>query len=279
MEYDAAFLTKTAATPLELRGATDMAIARTLFSGAATFGAWCRDLGIRFGCDLHMTADAGCFVYGLSERYILHEGKTFHQFTDVWDTAPRYSISEAALRGKPRVLEAAQHARLAFRDIARSTDERTTIAAIVPPGTVFGHTATVEKQPNDRPLVHAQLLCAVMNSFCFDWLVRQKAAVHLSLYILDGMPVPLLSPADRAFLAHATAQLSGAPAARWDVRAAADAVVARAYGLNREQYRHILTGFSHRSFPDAPALCLAAFDLHQGADPPCRGKSDTLSPK
>ena len=279
MEYDAAFLAKTAATPLELRGAADMAVARTLFSGTATFGAWCRDLGIRFGCDLHMTADAGCFVNGLSEQYILHEGKTFHQFTDTWDTAPRYSVSEAALRGKPRVLEAARHTRLAFRDIARSTDERTTIAAIAPPGTVFGHTATVEKQPGDRPLVHAQLLCAVMNSFCFDWLVRQKASVHLSLYILDGMPVPLLSPADRAFLARATEQLSGAPAARWDVRAAADAVVARAYGLNRDQYRHILAGFSHRSFPEAPALCLAAFDLHQGADPACRGKGDAPSPE
>jgi len=48
--------------------------------------------------------------------------------------------------------------------------------------------------------------------------------------------------------------------ARWAVRAAVDAVVAEAYGLTREQYAHVLSGFSHRSYPKAPGLCLACFD-------------------
>jgi len=39
-----------------------------------------------------------------------------------------------------------------------------------------------------------------------------------------------------------------------------DAVVAHAYSLNRAQYERILASFSHKSFPAAPALCLAAFD-------------------
>lgn len=47
---------------------------------------------------------------------------------------------------------------------------------------------------------------------------------------------------------------------RWAVRAAIDAVVAEAYGLSREQYEHVLSSFSHRSYPKAPELCLAAFD-------------------
>jgi hypothetical protein len=46
---------------------------------------------------------------------------------------------------------------------------------------------------------------------------------------------------------------------RWAVRAAIDAVVAEAYGLSREQYEHVLSTFSHSSFPAAPQLCLAAF--------------------
>lgn len=50
---------------------------------------------------------------------------------------------------------------------------------------------------------------------------------------------------------------------RWQIRAAIDAVVADAYGLNREQYAHILSTFSHKSYPKAPQLCLACFDeLH-----------------
>jgi hypothetical protein len=47
---------------------------------------------------------------------------------------------------------------------------------------------------------------------------------------------------------------------RWEVRAAIDAVVADAYGLNREQYAHVLSTFSHKSYPKAPQLCLAKFD-------------------
>ena len=48
--------------------------------------------------------------------------------------------------------------------------------------------------------------------------------------------------------------------ARWAVRAAIDAVVADAYGLSRDQYGHVLSTFSHKSYPNAPDLCLAAFD-------------------
>ena len=38
-----------------------------------------------------------------------------------------------------------------------------------------------------------------------------------------------------------------------------DAVIAYAYRLSRGQYARILASFSHKSFPAAPALCLAAF--------------------
>lgn len=47
---------------------------------------------------------------------------------------------------------------------------------------------------------------------------------------------------------------------RWAVRAVIDAVVAQAYGLDRGQYAHVLSTFSHKSYPQAPALCLARFD-------------------
>ena len=38
-----------------------------------------------------------------------------------------------------------------------------------------------------------------------------------------------------------------------------DAVVAHAYCLGHAQYERILASFSHKSFPEASALCLAAF--------------------
>ncbi|HEX3574900.1 MAG TPA: DNA methyltransferase, partial [Rhodopila sp.] len=254
------FLHETGGTPLELRGTTDLRIAETLFAQQERLGSWCADRHIRFGNDLHMTANAALFRPAGKADLILHEGKTFHQYTDRWDTRPRYSVSAKVL--KPVTAEAARHARLVFRDIARSNDERTMIACIAPPGTVFGHTATVEKTPWARTAADALALCALFNSFPFDWLVRQKAATHLSLYLLQALPIPTLAPADHRFLAGATLRLSR-DHQDWTLRAKVDATVAKAYGLTRNQYAHVLQGFSHRSHPEAPALCLAAFDRRQ----------------
>jgi hypothetical protein len=200
-----------------------------------------------------MTADSALFRPAGEGDLVLHEGKTFHQYTPAWDTAPRYSVDAATLR--PALIEAARHTRLVFRDIARSNDERTMIACLAPPGSVFGHTATVEQAPWVRKPQDAALLCAVFNSFPFDWLIRQKAATHLSLYLLNDLPMPRFTPAQEALLARNALQLP--PPA---MRAQIDAVVARAYGLDRNLYARVLAGFSHRTWPDAPAACLAAFD-------------------
>jgi hypothetical protein len=298
MSYDMAFLNQAGGaslTPLELRGNADLAVAKTLFAQPERLRAWCADRHIRFGCDLHMTADAGCFRPPGAESLILHEGKTFHQYTDKWDAKPRYSVAQASLTTS--VAAATEHYRLVFRDIARSNDERTMIACIAPPGAVFGHTATVEKSPGARTNSDALLLCALFNSFAFDWLVRQKTATHLSLYILDALPVPLFGEAARAFLAHGALRLScnhagyatlwrgqcgrsGGPAtehtdARWRLRAAMDAVVATAYGLDRSQYEAVLASFSHRSRPDAARSCLSAIDVLQaeGVEAFCRSQA------
>jgi hypothetical protein len=284
MTYSIAFLHRAGGaslTPLELRGNTDLLVAERFFAQPERLKAWCMDRHIRFGCDLHMTADSGCFQEIGRSPLILHEGKTFHQYTDSWDTKPRYSVAPAAL--KPAVGEATRHYRLAFRDIARSNDERTMIAFIAPPGTVFGHTATVEKAPWSRTNADALVLCALFNSFPFDWLVRQKAATHLSLYILDALPVPAFSDKAYRFLAHAGLRLSCNHAgfdALWReqtdgrvvqgdsqaLRAQIDATVAGAYGLGRQQYDHVLRSFSHRSHPDAASACLAAFDEMKAMD-------------
>jgi hypothetical protein len=296
MSYDRAFLETCGGaglTPLELRGSADLRIAETLFAQGQRLRTWCEERRIRFGCDLHMTADSGCFQPAGIGDIVLHEGKTFHQYTDAWDSAPRYSVSARALRDG--VAEASCHYRLAFRDIARSNDERTMIACIAPPRAVFGHTATVEKLPWARDIADVLVLCALFNSFTFDWLVRQKAATHLSLYLLDALPVPDLDAAACRLLARGALALSCnhpgydalwrdqgmagpvAPAPenadrRWALRAKIDAVVARAYGLPRLQYAHVLESFSHRSFPDAAKLCLQAFDDLTEAGPRRAGR-------
>jgi hypothetical protein len=259
MTYDAAFLARTSGdrlSPLELRGGADLRLAEQLFVVPHRLGPWCAARHIRFGCDLHMTHDSGIFAPPAEGTLILHEGKTFHQYTDSRDTRPRYGVRAESLPSS--VARAAAHSRLAFRDIARSNDTRTMIAFMAPPGVVFGHTATVEKTPWARPIGNALLLCALFNSFCFDWLVRQKAATHLSLYLIEGLPVPDFDAPQQRFLADAARRLSARPNAT--LRAVVDACVARAYGLDRAAFGHLLSGFSHKENRDAPAQCLAAFD-------------------
>jgi hypothetical protein len=263
-------------TPLELRGNADLRVAQAFFAQLERLRGWCLKRGIRFGNDLHMTADAGMFRPAGGGDLVLHEGKTFHQYTDLWDTKPRYSVAAAGLQ--PAVASAARHYRLVFRDIARSNDERTMIACIAGADVVFGHTATVEKAPWARANADALVLCALFNSFPFDWLVRQKAATHLSLYILDALPVPRFSEAARRFLAHGALLLScghagydalwreqvgggrRGPIARQALRAQIDAVVADAYGLDWDGYAQVLNSFSHRSDSEASARCLAQFE-------------------
>jgi hypothetical protein len=289
MRYDRDFLAATGGeceTFLELRGQADLRVARHMFVDYPDTRAWLSARHVAFGREAHMTDDSHRFTpiarIAAGEALPLHEGKTFHQYTDRWKSEPRYAIRLDAMRDKPSWLRAAGHYRLAFREISRSTDERTMIAAIIPPGHVFGHKGTCEKTPWLRSDAAALVVCAVFNSFAFDWCLRQKIAASVSLFMLNGCPAPSLSKAAERFLAHGALRLSFrhagyarlwreqlgcAPANlatsddRATLRAAIDAVVARGYGLGRDDYRHILTGFSHKAHPPAPDQCIAAFDL------------------
>ncbi|MEJ0015138.1 MAG: hypothetical protein WDN25_00980 [Acetobacteraceae bacterium] len=279
-------------TLLELRSAEDLVLARRMFRTRRGFAEWMGTRGIVLSREMHMTDDAGRFrpVGDAPDAFAVHEGKTIHQFTDRWDAAPRHMIRIGDLADRARTLEAARHFRAACREVARSTDERTAIAAMLPPGVVCGHTLSVERRPGQRASADALVLVAVMNSFPFDWLLRQRAAAHVSLYILVDLPAPDLTAAAASFLAHGCLRLCcnhagfaplwqeqvgnawheaspprswpavAAPEDRWRLRAAMDAVVADAYGLERDHYARILGSFSHKSFPAAAGLCLAAFD-------------------
>lgn len=246
--------------------------------------------------ELHMTDDARSFalvsaIFPRGGGHLpLHEGKTIHQFSDRWNTRPRYVVALSALARKPQTAESTRHYRAACREVAGATNERTAIVAILPPAVLCGHTISVERRPAQRSNAAALILVALMNSFSFDWLLRQRAAAHVGIYILADLPAPNLGPDADRFLAHGclrlccnhrgfaalwAEQLGNAwheassrrswpviaeDVDRWRLRAAMDAIVAHVCGLDLTQYKRILASFTHKSFPAAPALCLAAFD-------------------
>lgn len=282
----------------ELRQQIDVDVSAKCFSGGVAFGEFCEESSIKCGEEAHMSKSSHLFV-DISEinknadsAYLpLHEGKTFHQYTDRW-SEPRYAIPLSNLEDKSHWKRPAQFYRLAFRAIARSTDERTSIFMLIPPGYCFGHSAPSERTPWSRRNINALIAMSVCNSFPFDWNLRQKASANVSLFILNSCPVPGEKQLAKitSLLVHSALRLSckhkeyhslwkeqlgedwkesgnkytwpvlHQEASRWALRAAMDALIAQAYGLNRHLYEHVLSSFSHTSFPDAPTLCLQAFD-------------------
>lgn len=217
----------------------------------------------------------------------LTEGKTFFQYDDLWGDCPKHYVPLSSLSSLQT--ENACHFRLAMRAVASSTNERTAIFCVIGPATVVGHSVALERQPQLCASAVRLSILALGNSYCFDWLARQMMGANLTLFVLGLMPTPSLIPF-MPFLCHSSLRLScnhdeyvplwteqlgdnwreptprhtwpvlAGDDARWAVRAAIDAVVADAYGLDRSQYAHILSTFSHKSYPKAPDLCLASFD-------------------
>ena len=150
---------------------------------------------------------------------------------------------------------------LAWRDIARATDERTVIAAAMPAKYAFNHKACLLMPDCDAP--HAACLLALLNSLVVDFVERIKqSSTNVSLFYLKQLPVlppEAFASADVEFIASRVAMLTRTaddinavwlteypaytfqePRERLKIRAELDAYIAKMYGLTREELRYIL---------------------------------------
>ena len=81
--------------------------------------------------------------------------------------------------------------RIGFCDVASPTNERSLIAALLPPATVSGHTVPTFTFSEDDAWGYLPWL-AIANSYTMDFLTRKKVTLHLSYTILDSLPFPRL---------------------------------------------------------------------------------------
>lgn len=142
-------------------------------------------------------------------------------------------------------------ARVAFRDVARSTDSRTIRACLVPPGVFLTNKAPYLAFVNGSPRDQAACL-GIMNSLPFDWQARRFIEINVNFFLLEGLYLPDLEDADFNAISHASARLSAVddrfadfaaatgveygpvpPAERTRLRVEIDARVARAWNLTR----------------------------------------------
>ncbi len=167
-----------------------------------------------------------------------------------------------------------QHARIAFRDVARATDSRTMVCCLVPPGVVLVHKSPFLLRQLGREQDEAYVL-GVLSSIPFDWYARRFVEITMSYALLSVMPVP--RPSEGNLLGNRVVQVAGRLAAvddrygdwaaavgveagsvktaaeRADLIAELDALVSLLYGLTRDQVVHVFETF-HRGWDYGPRL-------------------------
>ena len=98
------------------------------------------------------------------------------------------------------VFQAKRGYAIGFRDIARPTDVRTSIASVLP---MAGYGNTLPLLLDDNNSLSASLVSTIvanLNSVCVDFIARQKAqGTHLNWFIVEQLPVIAPDDYDRKF--------------------------------------------------------------------------------
>lgn len=160
--------------------------------------------------------------------------------------------------------------RLAFRDVASSTNVRGMISCILPKHTFLPHTAPIVVPRHKGQLLLDEryygiiaYLAGIFNSMVFDFLIRRRITTHLSYFFIEETPIPLktddsmakeiikisarLNSPDKRFEELArSAQVEYGPITmkqRIEMTAKLDALVAIHYGISRDEYEYIINTF------------------------------------
>lgn len=293
---------------IELRSARDAAILSRIYGGNRPFMSDDCNWDIHYAAEVHLTNDSDSFrprsyweglgyqrtphAYQLDSQdgakfaVPLYEGRMIGQFRNSekgyvsgrgrgakWReisveerlVEPQYLMQSSSL---PR-FEAAG-SKVSFMDVVASTNCRTSIATVLRTGMPCGNSCPVLYTEN------ASSLAAVMNSFVFDYVTRNKCTgLHLNRHILEETVLPqCLEPGELSRrIDLLSASLWGAseifapywldtspgeygthpwrrlwavtPHERLRVRCILDAIVAHLYGLTQEDFAWILRDCDH----------------------------------
>lgn len=226
-----------------------------------------------FAREVDMTRDRSNFVRSpRTEHVALVEGRMVHQHRfavkayrsgtgrsarwepvplGAYELKPQFWYPLAKLT--PVVRFRTNRMRAGFCDITGQTNERSMLAAIIPPGVVCGNkvpTVTFPDDPSDERLF---LWLAIVNSIPFDWALRRILTTTVNYFLLDSVPRPRLrldSPLGRR-LVDAARELNGIGDATetadpWrvaELRASIDISVHDSYGLGFADLELMLKDF------------------------------------
>ena len=248
-------------------------------------GSW----KVRFTREFDISLDSNLFNTD-HQGLIIFEGKMIEQYTHQFKK-PRYWIKRVNVISKfgSQYQDCSEY-RLGFRAVAASTNRRTMIASIIPRNVCCGNSLIVTKifdPENKRRLIEESdllYLCAVFNSFVFDYLLRLKVTTNLNMFFIYDMPVPRLPKHDDIYKEivrnvanlfpefetlhkrYGKSSLSQSFSDRNQYQATIDTLVAKIYELDKENIEYILDQFHQKDPRKEEALknqkkaILARFD-------------------
>jgi hypothetical protein len=164
-----------------------------------------------YQAELHMGNDRnlfGDFELGLP----VYEGRMVDQFdyrakayrsgrgrSAKWDELPFGSSDKAIIsqwrlpadRIPNKLGDRTNQYRIGWCDVTAPSNERSLVAALIPPNVICGHKVPTLTFPDVFEWAYMPWL-AVANSFCVDYLARKKVALSMSMTVLDSLPFPRL---------------------------------------------------------------------------------------
>ena len=228
--------------------------------------------------ELHRTNDSDLLRMD-GKGWPLIEGKNFHQFIPdyekpVYSVIPEMGLERTSrhrdLMPKSRNEFIHQHVRLVFRRIASSTNVRSMMACIMPPAFFGDHNAvTILPLVNEigasvNPYYfRVAYLAGIFNSLVFDFLLRMRVTMTLNFFYVYQTPVPRDSESKLVSrIQHVSVLISSQSEKyatfaaffniqprrltmkdRVELLAELNALVAKQYGLDRDELSTILDSF------------------------------------
>lgn len=233
----------------------------------------------------NMSSDSGLFKSEVGDGLVpLYEAKMFHQFDHRWATytesgdtrdltdlekgdpsftvQPRYWVSRGEVENRLRDTWK-KNWLLAFRDICRSTDERTAIFSLIPKVGIGNNAPIILTDIKQAELISC--LLANFSSLTFDFVTRHKVGgTHMNFFIVKQLPVLPPEAYTQQDIKFISTRILELVYTTWDMqpfakdmgydgepfiwnpnrrallRAELEAYYAKLYGLTRDELRYIL---------------------------------------
>lgn len=148
---------------------------------------------IKLGNDFHRTNDADKFINkeeASSTDLPLYEGKYMNQF-QIFPSKIAYRINQD--NAKAKLGDDYHFSRISLRSVASSTNKRSLIATLLPANSVATNSLNIQKDPQKMKDREKLFFLGFLNSYVFDFVLRQLISININQIYLKQLPLPQLN--------------------------------------------------------------------------------------